>query len=260
MTTVELSNHLFIFALGLARMLAVFQMVPIFQQSVLPGSIRTSVAVSMVLFAYPVFATDVVVAELPMLTIMALAAKEVLIGVLIGFGASVIFWAIESAGFFIDNQRGSTMASSVDPLTGSQTSPLGIFLTQVLTVFFMVGGGYFVLLMVIYESYQIFPVFEFLPALKMEDVTVWLSIMDRIMTLAIVMAAPAMIAMFLSEFGLGLVSRFAPQLNVFFLSMPVKSAVGMLMLVLYLVFLQEIWEDEFANIAVHLGVLRGVLE
>jgi type III secretion protein T len=52
------------------------------------------------------------------------------------------------------------------------------------------------------------------------------------MRLAILLAGPAMIAMFLAEFGLALVSRFAPSLQVFFLAMPVKSGVGLLLLLL----------------------------
>lgn len=256
MAIVEFANYLFVFAFMLIRMLAVFTMIPIFQQSVLPGAIRTAVASSLTLIIVPMAGTDVVVSDFSAQLILLLIIKEVLIGVLIGFGLSVVFWAIESAGFFIDNQRGATMASSIDPLTGSQTSPLGIFLTQVLTVFFMVGGGFFVFLFAIYESYQFFPVFEFFPRMDMEGAKVFLSIVDRIMVLAIVMAAPAMIAMFLSEFGLGLVSRFAPQLNVFFLAMPVKSAVGILLLTLYLKLLQELWEDEIAAMVTHIGVLR----
>ena len=260
MSLADLLNQVYIFAFGLARMLAVFYLIPIFQKSVLPGSIRTAFAMSLVLVLHPAIADGVVVADLPTLTIMAIAAKEVVIGILLGFGASVLFWALESAGFFIDNQRGAAMASSVDPLTGSQTSPLGIFLTQVVTVYFMVGGGLFVLMLVIYESYLLFPVFSFFPVLSLEGARYFLSIVDRIMALAIVMAAPAMIAMFLSELGLGLVSRFAPQLNVFFLAMPVKSAVGILMLILYMALLQEVWEDELAYIVTHLGILRGLLE
>ena len=50
---------------------------------------------------------------------------------------------------------------------------------------------------------------------------------------AMLLAAPMLIALFLSEFGLGLINRFAPQLNVFFLSMPIKSAVAVLILIFY---------------------------
>lgn len=147
------------------------------------------------------------------------------------------------------------MASSVDPLTGSQTSPLGIFLMQVVTVIFMVGGGFFILMQVVYESYQLMPVFSFFPRFEIVGVKYFLEMVDLIVALALVMAAPAMIAMFVAELGLGLVSRFAPQLNVFFMAMPVKSAVGIMMLTLYIGLLNEVWADEFVKVITHVQVL-----
>jgi type III secretion protein T len=63
------------------------------------------------------------------------------------------------------------------------------------------------------------------------------------MYLAVVFAGPLIIAMFLAEFGLALVSRFAPQLNVFVLAMPVKSGVGLFVLALYIPFLFSYLRD-----------------
>ena len=252
-------EKLLIFAVGLPRMIALFAMIPIFNRSVLPGRIRMGVVISLVLFLYPVYSDGVDLAGYSSFYIAAIMAKETVIGLLMGFGLSVIFWAVESAGFFIDNQRGATMASSVDPLTGAQTSPLGIFLTQVITVFFMIGGGFFVMLVAVYESYVLLPVFGFMPQINAEGATYFISILDRIMALAVVLAAPALVAMFLAEFALGLVSRFAPQLNVFFLSMPVKSAVGIFILALYVALLREVWDGVFATLPTHIKVLSGIL-
>ena len=175
-----------------------------------------------------------------------------------GFGLSLIFYAVGAMGFLIDNQRGSTMASSVDPMTGAQTSPTGIFMMQVLGVYFFVSGAAFVVLLGVYESYRVFPVGAFLPDLSADGATYFLSILDRIFALALLMAAPAMIAMFLSEFGLGLVSRFAPQLNVFFLAMPVKSAVGLLLLALYIAFLPQVWDTAFSLAPLRIEILNGL--
>jgi len=260
MAFAELLQPLLVYAFGLPRMIAVFAMLPIFNPTVLPGRIRTAFAGSLVLFLYPVYSNGVVLDDFTGLELGVILIKEVVIGLLIGFGVSIVFWAVEAAGFFIDNQRGSTMASSVDPLTGSQTSPLGIFLMQVITVFFMVGGGFFVMLMAVYESYVLLPVFQFVPNLNPEGARYFISILDRIMALAVVLAAPALIAMFLAELGLGFVSRFAPQLNVFFLSMPVKSAVGIFILLLYIGLLQEIWNDEFATLPTHISLLGSLLQ
>ena len=66
---------------------------------------------------------------------------------------------------------------------------------------------------------------------------------------------PVVIAMFLSELGLGFISRFAPQLNVFFLSMPVKSAVALLMLILFWGILIVYFSDKLRAIDI-----RDVLE
>jgi len=255
-----LLEHLIVFTLGLPRLFAIFAMIPIFGRNILIGSSRNAVVVSLALFLYPTYSQSIDVATLSGLDYTAIVLKEGVLGILMGFGLSRIFWAVESMGFLIDNQRGSTMASSVDPLTGSQTSPLGIFLTQVVTIYFFISGAVFVTLLAIYESYNIMPVASFLPELRLDSARYFLTLVDHILALALLLAAPAMIAMFLSEFALGLISRFAPQLNVFFLAMPVKSGVGILMLPLYVPILLGVWEDEFARLPTHFTVLGGILE
>lgn len=257
----DILTSIYVYALAMVRLLAVFVMLPIFQKAVFPGMLRNSIAISLTMMVFPVIDVSNAAEVLSSVQmIFAVVIKEVVLGILIGFGLSSIFYALESAGFFIDNQRGSSMASSVDPLTGSQTSPLGIFLTQVITVYLFVSGGFLLLLGAIYQSYLIFPVLEFFPTLDFSHTRAFLGILDHIMGLAILIAAPAMIAMFLSEFGLGLVSRFAPQLNVFFLAMPVKSAVGILMLILYIGFLPLLWDREFASAFSHVDLLQSLFE
>jgi len=246
MIFVMLLEALLGFTLGLPRMLALFSMLPIFSKQILPGSARNAVAISMSLFIFPTFAQSLELGSMNVLLYGGLVIKEIVIGLLMGFGLSVLFHAVGAMGFLIDNQRGSTMASSVDPMTGSQTSPLGLFMTQVLATFFMVSGAAFVVLFAVYQSYALIPVGAFLPDFGSDGVAFFLGIMDQLMVLAVLMAAPAMIAMFLSELGLGLVSRFAPQLNVFFLAMPVKSAVGILLLALYISLLPDVWSAAVA--------------
>jgi type III secretion protein T len=260
MESAELLEDVMLFTLGLPRLLAILTMIPIFGHAVLPGGTRNAVAISLAMFLYPAYSAGIEVSQISALLYVAIILKEAVLGILMGFGLSRVFWAVESMGFFIDNQRGSTMASSVDPLTGSQTSPLGIFLMQVVTVYFFVSGAVFVTLLAIYESYIAMPVASFFPDLQIDSARYFLYLLDRIVALALLFAAPAMIAMFLSEFALGLISRFAPQLNVFFLSMPVKSGVGILILILYVPILLGAWEDEFSRLPEHFTVLGRILE
>ena len=244
----ELSQILVVFTLGLPRLIAAFTIMPIFSKQVLPGMIRNGVVISLALFIFPVILTDAPTAPPDLITSVVIIIKEVVIGLLIGFAAAAPFWAIESTGFFIDNQRGATMASSIDPLTGSQTSPLGVFMVQALTVIFFASGGFMLFLGAMYQSYQLWPVFSFYPHLGMESIPYFLAILDRIMMLAVLLASPMIITMFMAEYSLGLISRFAPQLNVFFLAMPVKSAIGVFMLILSIGTLLGYFSDELRQL------------
>ncbi|NJN46698.1 MAG: type III secretion system export apparatus subunit SctT [Candidatus Competibacteraceae bacterium] len=254
----ELRHWLLVFTFSLPRILATFTMMPVFSRQVLPGMVRNGVAASLALFIFPVVVVDAPVSDLTLISGLGVLIKEVFIGLLIGFGVAALFWSIEAAGFFIDNQRGSTMASSLNPLTGSQTSPMGILFVQTLNVIFFVGGGLLVVLGALYTSYQLWPVFSFFPRVEWDAVPYFLGILDWIMALAVLMAAPVIIAMFLAEFALGLISRFAPQLNVFFLAMPIKSAVGIFILVLYAGILIGYYNDELKKLATHFTALNGL--
>ena len=86
----------------------------------------------------------------------------------------------------------------------------------------------------IFESYRVWPVFSLLPKLDTSFLLFFLKQIDNLMQLIVLFAAPILIAIFISEFGLGLINRFAPQLNVFFLSMPIKSGIACFLMILYL--------------------------
>ncbi len=259
MDLTDLFKEILVLTIGMARMVAVFAMIPVFGRNVLVGSARMVVIVGLTLPLYPMLTDGIDPAAFSAMELGFIVAKEIAIGVLMGFGLSVIFWAVESFGYFIDNQRGSTMASSVDPLTGAQTSPIGIFMMQVVTLFYLVSGAFTLTLLAIYRSYMLLPVDSFIPVFEPAFVKHFLGLLDHLMALALVLAAPAMIAMFLSEFALGMISRFAPQLNVFFLAMPVKSAVGILMLALYVGLLPLVWQEQFVWSLGHLDIVRALV-
>ncbi len=71
---------------------------------------------------------------------------------------------------------------------------------------------------------------------------------EQLMWLGVLMSAPLVLAMFLAEFGLALISRFAPQLNVFFLAMPIKSAIASVLLIVYLGIMMDHFEVQFYGI------------
>lgn len=235
--------------LGMARMAAAFTLLPILGNQVLPGSLRNGVIASLSLVLLPMHLAALPSPAPGAWELAGLALKEVLIGLVLGYLTAVFFWALESAGFFIDNQRGATMASSIDPLTGSQTSPLAILLIQVLNAVFFLGGGFLVFIGALYKSYQWWPLFTFFPSLEAAAFgELLMGQVNLLMSMAVLLAAPLLLPMFLAEFALALISRAAPQLSVFFLAMPIKSALANLLLVLYLGLLIGYFEERLAEI------------
>ena len=252
-----LKHVLFVISMTMPRIIAIFSILPFFNKT-LQGQIRNSIAFSFALILYPVV-SDSIPKEINMLFVILIICKEVIIGMIIGFTVSVIFWAIEGIGFVIDNQRGSTMAVVFDPFFGEQTSIFGSLLLQFMTVLFFVSGGFLVMLSGIFESYQIWPIFSLLPRLDTSFCLFFLNQVDNLMKLIVLFAAPILIAIFISEFGLGLINRFAPQLNVFFLSMPIKSGIACFLMILYLSFLYTFLKDQLLTLNQTILFLRTII-
>ena len=230
----EIKDWFYIFSMGLPRIVALFTLIPFLHKRMLGGAMmRNGIAASLILFMHPVL-SEYQPAESPSIYLTAvLVLKEIFIGALIGFCITIPFWALESAGFFIDNQRGASMASSLNPLSGAETSPMGVLFSQAFTAIFMVSGLFLLLIKSLFISYVTWPVFSYYPKLNPDAVVFFLNQFDLIIGMAMWLSAPVVIAMFITEFGIALISRSAPQLNVFILAMPIKSGVAAAILVVY---------------------------
>ncbi len=231
---IPLIRPLFLTAvLAAARVLGLFLLVPVFPQNMLPGLMRTVFLIALsVVVAVPLF-FELSAAEPSPAIIILLVLKEAVLGALIGFLSAVAFWSIEAVGLFVDNQRGATAASSIDPLSGSQASPLGDMLLRIFVTYFLAAGGMGVLLGMLYATYNLWPILSFYPQVSNLWAPTFLGQLDSIMRLTLVIGAPLIIAMLLTDISFSLMSRFVPQLNVFFVSFTVKSGVAFLVLILY---------------------------
>ena len=251
MTEIPGFREFFLYAaFTVPRMMAALSISPFFGQQFIGGIARQVVIMALALLAAPiVWASDFSLEEQGgwSLAIMLILVKEIVLGMLIGFASGIVFWIAEGTGFFIDNQRGSSMAESFDPMSGGSTSPFGLLLGKVVGALFFLGGGFNAFLTVIYESYAIWGVFDYYPTMRDGFPLTALRLLDSIMGLIVTFAAPIVLAMFLAEFGLGLMNRFSPQLNVFFLAMPVKSGIASVIIIFYLVFLLGFFRDQFVT-------------
>lgn len=220
----ELGNQLTGVALTLPRIVAAFLVLPLMTSDTVPSLVRNSFYVSLAILVYPLAA-----AASPSLTVMTgstwimVLGKEFFLGLLIGFCFGMVFWALGAAGSVIDTKAGASMAMDMDPIAGQQSTLTSVFLMQLATWLFMVSGAFTVFLDLLMSSYAIWPVASMLPPLKAGGMNFFVGQFSYLMTAVLVMSAPALVVMSLVDIALGLVNRYAQQLNVFALAMPIKA-------------------------------------
>ena len=239
MPYVEFHRWILAAVLAMARIGGAFAICPALTDSMIPGIARRVAVLAFSFIAIPFIKAGMPPGEPNVWMFAVLAAREALIGFLIGFFSAIPFWVAENIGNFIDNQRGATMGEVYSPLNGSQVSTTGIFFTQIVSTVFFVSGAVLLFLSALYKSYSIWPVFVEGVSFVSDAPVQILDAVDRMLCATLVISAPVIIVMFLATLGLGFVNRTAPQLNVFFLSMPVKSALGIAMLIVYLPFIMD---------------------
>lgn len=241
-------------SVAIARAVGLAAVLPIFSWLGLTGLLRNAVVIAI---ALPMVSQ--VTSELAVLTplqpgqVLMLTAKEAVIGILLGLLFGLPFWAVEAAGELIDMQRGVNGAYLLDPNASGQASPVGTLFVLVLLALFFAGNGFGVMAEALYSSYTLWPVTELLPPFTGETPTLLLGLLDRVVQLGLLLAVPLVIVMLLADIALAVIGRMAPQLNVFDLSLSVKSAALVLVLPIYAIFLVPYFNDS-------LGSMRGVLD
>lgn len=233
-------GHLLAVVLGMPRLFMIMQTVPFMGASIVTGQIRVAVALACYLFVHPLVMDGLTLPptldSVNIIHLSIILLKEILLGFMFGFLSGMLFWAVQAAGFFIDNQRGASMAQGADPLSGDETSPLGSFLFQCAVYLFYSGGAFVVFVTLIFSSYQLWPVGALLPAgFFSHGIEVPLFFAGRVawlMSIMMLFAAPIVAACLLTDMSLGLINRFASQLNVYILGMPIKSALAAFLLFL----------------------------
>ncbi len=174
--------------------------------------------------------------------------KEIFIGFIIGFFVSIPFSIAQTSGSLIDFIRGSQSLQVTDPTTQTQTGPIGVLYNYVLIAIFFALDGPFIFFNGLAASFQIIPVDSFFnPLFFSLNMPVWkliLSILNTLMSLAIQLAAPSIVGILMTEMFLGIANRLAPQVQIVFLGIPLKSWVGIaFLLVAWYFILQQLGKE-----------------
>ena len=165
--------------------------------------------------------------------ILVVLEREILVGFGVGLVVSFAFRAAEAAGRLVDTLRGASMAEVLVPTSDERASPMGALYVLLATLVFFELGGVPRLLEALLASYDAVPLAGAVtPATLRAAASVVIVASARLIEVALALAAPVVVALWLTDVALGMIARVAPQVPVYFVGLPAKGllAVGVVLL------------------------------
>lgn len=222
--SVVLVDKFLVFVLVLVRMSSLFVVTPVFGRREMPGYMKIGLAFFCSFILVPLLG-DVNIEYNSILSYAVLAAKEFLVGIILGYVSFLVFSALYVAGQIIDMQIGFGMVNVLDPTMNTQVPLTGNFIYILTTMLFLMIDGHHVLLSALYKSYSLLPIGSFGFSEVMVDNMI--SIFIETFVIGLKISMPVIAAVLLSEVALGILAKTVPQMNVFVVGMPLKIGVGL---------------------------------
>ncbi len=222
-TETMLNNWLAGFLWPLMRIGAMFATSPAFSARQVPARWRTLLAVMITWVLMPVLPPMPVVESFSAQALL-ITAQQVAIGVIMGFILQMVFGALVFGGQAIAYSMGLGFASMVDPQNGVQVPVISQFYLILATLMFLLFNGHLVLIELLVDSFRTMPVAaDGLTRNSLWELVQWGS---RLFAGGLLMALPAMAALLLVNLGMGVITRAAPQLNIFAVGFPMTMLIG----------------------------------
>lgn len=227
LTSAQLSAWLAALIFPLTRMLAFVASSPIFGNRQLPARIKLGFALALTLVIGPTVAIPpgLEVASAPGLLALV---QQIGVGLMMGFALRLVFSAVELAGDIAGMQMGLGFATFYDPVNASHTPVLAQFLGIVAALAFLALDLHLAMLAALAESFQAFPISAVPPAAPgFKTLAEW---GGRLFVFGLQFALPLIGVLLIVNLALGILTRSAPQLNIFAVGFPITLAIGFIAL------------------------------
>lgn len=231
----------------LMRILGLMRFCPLLNRKEIPSMVKIAFAIMFTVILVPILKPGLPPTDI---SIMYLIFINYTAGALIGFITYCILATVEAGGDMINTQMGMSSAMVLDPTSSQQVSIMGKFLGLMgLIIFINLGGVYWVLNALI-RSFEIFPVYATsIPLEKIINTDYLVKITSNILYIGLQFASPILLATLGQDIILGIISKTAPQINVFQLSFLFKPVMGAFLLTILLPMLFGVVNDYFLSFA-----------
>ena len=237
----ELNNALGAGIMVFLRLVGMMRLAPVLSKSEIPAMVRLSLAVICTVILVGVIKPTPPSPETPIYLCMFL---NFIFGLLIGFVANCILAAVLTGGDMINTQMGLSSAMIMDPSTKSQVSMMANYFSVLAMLIFIYSGGVYWLFNALIRSFELFPMyvvnFHFEDFINIDYLS---KVTGNILFTGMHIAGPVLLATMAQDIILGIISKTAPQVNVFSLSFLFKPVMGAFILIVILPMLINVITD-----------------
>ncbi len=213
------------------RIEAMLAAAPLFSARMVPLKVRLSIGLLLTWIMIPLVPA-VPAVELISPTGMLISAYQILIGLAMGFMLQMVFSALTIAGESIAMSMGLGFASMIDPQNGIQVPVLSSYYVVIATLLFLALHGHLALIGMLVESFHTLPIA--MEGLSREGLWQLVAWAGQMFAWAVSVALPALTSMLLVNLAFGIITRAAPQLNIFAVGFPMTLLLGFILLLLTL--------------------------
>ncbi|NYE61368.1 flagellar biosynthetic protein FliR [Duganella sp. 1224] len=218
----------------LCRIMGLIAASPLLGNSAVPASVKISLGVMIAAIVAPAVPAWPAVDPLSLAGLL-IVMQEMLIGLAMGFSIRIIFAAVEMAGEISSLTMGLGFATFFDPATQGRSSAISQFLSLVATMAFLAVNAHLVLISALVESFSTLPV-SAIPVYGggFKQLADW---GGKIFSVGVQLSLPIVAALLITNVALGILTRAAPQLNLFGIGFPITLGVGLLVVAMTLPYL-----------------------
>lgn len=236
------------FLLSFARIGTMVMLLPTLGELTVPSRVRLAVALVLTAVLLPAhekaYAVDIRTSLAPAITLLI---QEIMVGVILGMTARLAISSLQVAGAVIAQQLGLGFVTAIDPTQNQQGALVGNFLTVLGIMLIFATDLHYLVIAALNDSYNIFRPGELpLAGDVAQHITRVIAVAFRI---GIQLAAPFLVFGLLFNLGLGVLSRLMPQMQVFFIGLPLSILLGLMLLLVVI----------GAMMSIFVGYLEGVL-
>lgn len=222
-------NHSPVYLLLVARVSGLFLLAPVLGNAMIPMLIRVALVLLVAWVLYPIYGMGVLDPPIDVPSLVTALGGELAIGLIVGLVASLIFTAFLMAGNVVGTQIGFGMAAEFNPaFPAVRSTVIDEFYSIVGTLVFLVINGHLLLVQAFDRTFRAVPLGG---AIHPEAVAMPIGqLLSEVFAAAFQLALPILAAILLTDVAFGLVARAVPQINVFFLGLPLKVLLGLVAL------------------------------